>query len=97
MVESTYVIEMIGAPERIRTSDPQIRSLVLYPTELRARRNGGSEASSAGKRGLSSAAPGQRQARQRERPILDRPGRLPISGHLNVWRVQWMQPAGLRS
>ncbi len=25
-----------GAPERIRTSDPQIRSLVLYPTELRA-------------------------------------------------------------
>jgi len=27
---------MIGAPERIRTSDPQIRNLVLYPTELRA-------------------------------------------------------------
>ena len=27
-----------GAPERIRTSDPQIRSLVLYPAELRARR-----------------------------------------------------------
>ena len=26
----------IGAPERIRTSDPQIRSLVLYPAELRA-------------------------------------------------------------
>ena len=25
-----------GAPERIRTSDPQIRSLVLYPAELRA-------------------------------------------------------------
>ena len=25
-----------GAPERIRTSDPQIRNLVLYPTELRA-------------------------------------------------------------
>ena len=24
-----------GAPERIRTSDPQIRSLVLYPAELR--------------------------------------------------------------
>ena len=23
-----------GAPERIRTSDPQIRSLVLYPAEL---------------------------------------------------------------
>ena len=28
--------EIIGAPERIRTSDPQIRSLVLYPAELRA-------------------------------------------------------------
>jgi hypothetical protein len=27
-----------GAPGRIRTSDPQIRSLVLYPAELRARR-----------------------------------------------------------
>ena len=26
-----------GAPGRIRTSDPQIRSLVLYPAELRAR------------------------------------------------------------
>ena len=26
-----------GAPERIRTSDPQIRSLVVYPAELRAR------------------------------------------------------------
>ena len=30
----------IGAPERIRTSDPQIRSLVLYPAELRARGSG---------------------------------------------------------
>jgi hypothetical protein len=28
----------IGAPEEIRTPDPQIRSLVLYPAELRARR-----------------------------------------------------------
>ena len=26
-----------GAPGRIRTSGPQIRSLVLYPAELRAR------------------------------------------------------------
>jgi hypothetical protein len=26
-----------GAPEKIRTPDPQIRSLVLYPTELPAR------------------------------------------------------------
>ena len=33
------VIEIAGqtsAPETIRTSDPQIRSLVLYPAELRA-------------------------------------------------------------
>ena len=29
-----------GAPERIRTSDPQIRSLVLYPAELRVRARG---------------------------------------------------------
>jgi hypothetical protein len=27
-----------GAPGEIRTPDPQIRSLVLYPAELRARR-----------------------------------------------------------
>ena len=26
----------IGAPGKIRTHDPQVRSLVLYPTELRA-------------------------------------------------------------
>ncbi len=30
-----------GAPGRIRTSDPQVRSLVLYPTELRARGRSG--------------------------------------------------------
>ena len=30
---------MIGAPGRIRTCDPQIRNLVLYPAELRARWN----------------------------------------------------------
>lgn len=29
---------VFGAPEEIRTPDPQIRSLVLYPAELRARR-----------------------------------------------------------
>src|SRR6516162_571052 len=29
--------ELAGAPEEIRTPDPQIRSLVLYPAELRAR------------------------------------------------------------
>ena len=27
----------LGAPERSRTPNPQIRSLVLYPIELRAR------------------------------------------------------------
>ena len=27
-----------GAPGRIRTSDPQIRSLVFYPAELRVRK-----------------------------------------------------------
>src|SRR3954453_16741921 len=30
------VFQRSGAPGRIRTSDPQIRSLVLYPAELRA-------------------------------------------------------------
>ncbi len=29
------VVEKIGDPDRIRTCDPQIRNLVLYPTELR--------------------------------------------------------------
>jgi hypothetical protein len=32
-----YGIEKFGAPERSRTPNPQIRSLVLYPIELRAR------------------------------------------------------------
>ncbi len=32
-----YLIDLIGARGRIRTHDPQIRSLVLYPTELPAR------------------------------------------------------------
>jgi hypothetical protein len=32
---------MAGAPEEIRTPDPQIRSLVLYPAELRAHRAAG--------------------------------------------------------
>jgi hypothetical protein len=27
---------LFGAPDRIRTCGPQIRNLVLYPTELRA-------------------------------------------------------------
>ena len=30
-----FFVKRNGAPERIRTSDPQIRSLVLYPAELR--------------------------------------------------------------
>ena len=30
----------IGAPDRIRTCDPKLRRLVLYPTELRARAKG---------------------------------------------------------
>jgi hypothetical protein len=37
--ESRYFIELFtifGAPEGIRTPDPQIRSLVLYPAELPA-------------------------------------------------------------
>ena len=31
------MVERLGAPERSRTPNPQIRSLVLYPIELRAR------------------------------------------------------------
>src|SRR5687767_10120671 len=34
-------LEKNGAPGRIRTHDPQIRSLVLYPAELRALRPAG--------------------------------------------------------
>jgi hypothetical protein len=34
---------MIGAPGRIRTHDPQIRSLVLYPAELPVRAKGGGQ------------------------------------------------------
>jgi hypothetical protein len=30
------VVDMSGAPGRIRTSDPLVRSQMLYPTELRA-------------------------------------------------------------
>jgi len=56
-----------GAPEEIRTPDPQIRSLVLYPAELRARflrggepmhRGGLRQASAAGGRTGLLAAPG---------------------------------------
>jgi hypothetical protein len=34
---SDHGVYQTGAPEEIRTPDPQIRSLVLYPAELRAR------------------------------------------------------------
>ena len=34
---SLTLVLLDGAPGRIRTSDPQVRSLVLYPAELRAR------------------------------------------------------------
>lgn len=34
--EIQKVRDFSGAPEEIRTPDPQIRSLVLYPAELRA-------------------------------------------------------------
>jgi hypothetical protein len=36
-VEPVDLFAIPGAPGRIRTSDPQVRSLVLYPAELRAR------------------------------------------------------------
>ncbi len=32
-----YIVKIIGAPDRNRTCGPQIRNLMLYPTELRAR------------------------------------------------------------
>jgi hypothetical protein len=37
-----------GAPEEIRTPDPQIRSLVLYPAELRALAAAGRQACASG-------------------------------------------------
>ncbi len=33
---STEILVLAGAPERIRTADPKLRRLVLYPAELRA-------------------------------------------------------------
>jgi hypothetical protein len=35
---SIETVDFVGAPGEIRTPDPQIRSLVLYPAELRAPR-----------------------------------------------------------
>ena len=37
-VRTAQVIELESAPGEIRTPDPQVRSLMLYPTELRARK-----------------------------------------------------------
>src|SRR5262245_3660411 len=36
LIKENDFISLAGAPEEIRTPDPQIRSLVLYPAELRA-------------------------------------------------------------
>jgi hypothetical protein len=35
--KAPQLIEFDGAPGEIRTPDPQVRSLMLYPAELRAR------------------------------------------------------------
>jgi hypothetical protein len=37
-LHTEFHLDLIGAPGEIRTPDPQIRSLVLYPAELRARK-----------------------------------------------------------
>ena len=39
-LQNLQALDQVGAPGRIRTSDPLVRSQVLYPTELRAQRNG---------------------------------------------------------
>ncbi len=36
-MEVTVLEKETGVPDRIRTCGPQIRNLVLYPTELRGR------------------------------------------------------------
>ena len=60
-----------GAPEEIRTPDPQIRSLVLYPAELRARL-----AHSRGKCSRTKQSRRERASSYRVRPILARLARL---------------------
>ena len=50
------MIDCNGAPDRIRTHDPQIRSLVLYPAELRAL-TGGVSSPLAGEKQVVFAAP----------------------------------------
>src|SRR6516162_2587187 len=61
--------ELAGAPEEIRTPDPQIRSLVLYPAELRARL-----AHRAGKRSHNEQSRRERASSYRLRPTLARFG-----------------------
>src|SRR5262249_40625744 len=58
-----------GAPEEIRTPDPQIRSLVLYPAELRARL-----AHRAGKRSQNGQSRRERASSYRLRPAMARFG-----------------------
>ena len=89
-----------GAPERSRTPNPQIRSLVLYPIELRARAEQPSRV-----RGLQIATPAGRGkqdgSKGRSEGVLhsDKPTReLPNSyrKHLNRWRerpFEWGRPA----
>jgi hypothetical protein len=55
---ATQLSEKFGAPERSRTPNPQIRSLVLYPIELRARAE-----KRAGSKGSNNYSTGPCQAR----------------------------------
>jgi hypothetical protein len=69
--KSLVFLEENGAPGTIRTSDPQIRSLMLYPAELRARiafrRGGGNSPFDCG-----AQAPFERAAEKICRPGVDR-------------------------
>src|SRR6476469_9846548 len=64
-----------GAPGRIRTSGPQIRSLVLYPAELRARGKGRHRGWAMGAQPRLRGAPGrpctgEGRCLDRRRPVL---------------------------
>ena len=61
----------IGAPRRIRTSGPQIRSLVLYPAELWAR----------GRRGHRGKGGGAQPRLRRRKPVLPGTGAPPRRSH----------------
>src|SRR5260221_451236 len=67
--EIDQVQRLTGAPEEIRTPDPQIRSLVLYPAELRARL-----AHRAGKRSQNEQSRRERASSYRLRPAMARFG-----------------------